>query len=146
MTYDFGISLYQGEEELGSSELQFSEVFAIGHPVVLNPWAGLCPTCRAELPELQEVYDKFGDQVVFLGVDIGPFTGLGREPEGRALLAELGITFPAGGTQDNAILREYRVLGVPEVLFFSANGELVDRFGGLLTAQQFAQRITALIG
>jgi thiol-disulfide isomerase/thioredoxin len=145
VTYDFDINLYQGEQELGARELKFSEVFAQGKPVVLNLWAGLCPTCRFELPLLQEAYAKYEQEVVFLGVDIGPFTGLGSGPDGRALLAELGVTFPAGGTPESAIMREYQVFGVPETLFFSADGELVDRFGGLLNEKQLEQNIQALL-
>ncbi len=145
VTYDFSIGLYQGEQELGARELQFSEVFAQDKPVILILWAGLCPTCRFELPLVQEAYAKYGDQVLFVGIDIGPFTGLGFEPEGRALLDELGVTFPAGSTPDSDIMREYQVLGVPETLFFSADGELVDRFGGLLNENKLEQNIQALL-
>jgi thiol-disulfide isomerase/thioredoxin len=145
VAYDFDIGLYQGERELGAQELLLSEVFAQGRPVVLILWAGLCPTCRFELPMVQEAYEKHGDEVLFFGVDIGPFTGLGFEPEGRALLDELGVTFPAGSTPDSDIMREYEVFGVPETLFFSADGELVDRFGGLLPEDKLEQNIQALL-
>ena len=145
ITYEFDINLYQGEQQLGAQELKFSDVFAQGKPVVLILWAGACPTCRFELPLLQEAYAKYEQEVVFLGVDIGPFTGLGFELDGRALLVELGITFPAGGTPDSAIMREYQVLGVPETLFFSADGELIDRFGGLLNEKRLEQYIQALL-
>jgi thiol-disulfide isomerase/thioredoxin len=144
--YDFEIALYQGERELGAQVLMFSEVFAHGKPVVLNLWAGLCPTCRFELPLLEEAYAEYGGEAIFLGVDIGPFTGLGFEAEGRDLLAELNITFPAGGTPESAIMREYQVLGVPETLFFSADGKLVDRFGGLLTEKRLEQSMQELLG
>ncbi|HEU0021995.1 MAG TPA: hypothetical protein VFR55_10055, partial [Dehalococcoidia bacterium] len=38
---NFDISLYQGEDELGSNELDFAQLQ--GQPIVLNFWAGLCP-------------------------------------------------------------------------------------------------------
>jgi thiol-disulfide isomerase/thioredoxin len=143
--FDFELGLYQGEDELGKERIQFSEIFAQSKPVVVNMWAGLCPTCRAELPVLQEAYEKHGDQVSFVGVDIGPFTGLGFEPEGRSLLAELGITFPAGGTTEAAIMREYRILGVPATLFFSPSGEIIDHWAGLLTEGRLEQSIQSLL-
>jgi thiol-disulfide isomerase/thioredoxin len=145
VAYDFVIRLYQGDGELGARELEFSQVFVQGKPVVLTLWAGLCPTCRFELPRLQEAYSRYRKEVVFLGVDIGPFTGLGTDRDGRALLADLGIGFPAGGTPDGAIIREYQVLGVPETLFFAADGELVDRFVGLLNEERLAQNIEAIL-
>ena len=145
VTYDFTIRLYQGETELGAQELKFSEVFAPGKPVILNLWAGLCPTCRFELPVLQAAYQEHGERILFVGIDIGPFTGLGLEADGRALLADLMVSFPAGSTPESAIMREYKVLGVPETLFFSADGKLVDRFSGLLNEKRLEQNIQALL-
>jgi thiol:disulfide interchange protein len=42
-------------------------------------------------------------------------------------------------------MREYRVFGVPETLFFSADGELIDRFGGLLNKKRLEQNIQVLL-
>ena len=59
---DFAFTLYQGQEELGAESLNFSDLQ--GKPVVLNFWAGLCPPCRAEMPEFQEFYEDYNDRVV----------------------------------------------------------------------------------
>jgi thiol-disulfide isomerase/thioredoxin len=142
---DFVVSLYQGEEELGGQVVRFSRVFEQGKPVVLVMWAGLCPICRVDLPLMQEAYRKYGDDVVFLGVDIGPYTGLGFEAEGRALLTELGITFPAGSTEESAILQEYRIFGVPETLLFAPDGEVSDRWSGLVHEKQLKKAVDALL-
>ena len=142
---DFQVLVYQGVEELGGSEIEFSEVLADGKPVVLNMWAGLCPTCRRELPEIQEAYEAFADRITFVGIDVGPFTGLGFEEEGRALLQELDISFPAGGPPDGQFLREYRILGSPSTLFFTAQGELVTQWSGLLTRGRLNQEIEGLL-
>ena len=64
---DFSLTLYQGEGKLESQILNLSDLR--GQPVVLNFWAGLCPPCRAEMPDLQEFYDEFNDRVVLVGVD-----------------------------------------------------------------------------
>jgi thiol-disulfide isomerase/thioredoxin len=143
--YDFKINVYQGEDVLGGEAIRFSDAFRSGKPVVAVMWAGLCPTCRRELPEIQEAYETYQDRVTFIGIDVGPFTGLGFEEEGRALLEELDITFPAGGPPNGQFMREYRILGTPSTLFFSEEGELVTQWSGLLPQNRLTQEIERLI-
>ena len=81
-----------------------------GKPVILNFWARLCPPCWSEMPELQEFYKEFEDQVVLLGIDIGQFTGLGSYRDASKLLKATGVTYPAGFTNDADIVRKYRVM------------------------------------
>jgi thiol-disulfide isomerase/thioredoxin len=86
--FDFPISVYQGEGILGGKEVKFSQTLAQGKPVVLNFYAGLCPPCRLEMPDFEATYGKYRDRVIFFGLDIGPFIGLGSREEGQALLKE----------------------------------------------------------
>lgn len=142
---DFQIAVYQGQELLGGQEVDFSGVVGQGKPVVLNFWAGLCPPCRLEMPDLQEVHEEFGDQVVLVGVDVGTFTGLGDEEEGRALLQEVGVTYPTGTTANADVLRAYQVIGMPTTLFITPDGEIVERWTGLLTKDKIEELVQELI-
>ncbi|MSP77979.1 MAG: TlpA family protein disulfide reductase [Dehalococcoidia bacterium] len=54
-----------------------------GRLVVLNVYAGNCPPCREEMPDLEAAYQQYRDRVVLIGVDIGSFTGLGMREEGK---------------------------------------------------------------
>jgi thiol-disulfide isomerase/thioredoxin len=142
---DFVIDAYQGEEALGGSSVAFSEVLGLGKPVVLNMWAGLCPICRNEMPELQEAHEVYGDQVVVVGVDIGRFVGLGSKEDALALLEDLAITYPVGSTPDARVVRDYQVLGTPATYFVTPGGDIVERWNGFLTGDQLTKRIEDLI-
>jgi thiol-disulfide isomerase/thioredoxin len=142
---DFEIVLYQGEDALGGSTVAFSDVFDQGKPVVLSIWAGLCPICRVEMPDLQKAYEQYHDELLVIGVDVGPFVGLGNAEDGMALLDELGITYPAGATPDQSIMRDYKILGTPATIFLKPDGEVIDRWNGLLTANQLDAKIEALL-
>jgi len=142
---DFQITAYQGEDVLGGQEIKFSDLLAQGNPVVLNMWAGLCPPCRAEMPDLQEVYEEHKDRVLLFGLDIGPFVGLGSREDGQALLEELNITYPAGTTFDADAVRDYQVLGMPTTYFIKPNGEIINQWTGLLTKDKTIELVEELL-
>ena len=128
---DFSFTLYQGEEELGGEKLNLAELQ--GKPVVLNFWAGLCPPCRAEMPDLQRFYEEFQDEVVMLGIDVGRFNNLGSKRDAQRLLKELDITYPAGFTRDGSVMREYEVISMPTTVFINSKGEIFHSWSGVIT-------------
>ncbi|MFB3119175.1 MAG: TlpA family protein disulfide reductase [Stenotrophomonas maltophilia] len=134
---DFAFTLYQGQERLGAESLNFSDLQ--GKPVVLNFWAGLCPPCRAEMPDLQKFYDDYSDKVVLLGIDVGQFTSLGNRDDAKALLKELGVTYPAGFTEDPAIMRNFRVLGMPTTVFIDSEGKTFRSWTGALNQKTLSE-------
>ena len=91
---DFRVVAYQGQDILGGDEVDFSQVFRHGKPVILNFWAGLCPPCRFEMPGFQRVYDDLGDEFTLVGVDIGPFMDLGFHDDARQFLKDFDIRYP----------------------------------------------------
>ena len=142
---DFQWQAYSGEAALGAKELKFSQVFAKGQPVVLNFFAGLCPPCRAEMPDLQSLSVQFEDRVLLLGVDIGPFVGLGSRDSGRALVKELGVTYPTGTTTDGRVAQAYRVLGMPTTVFLTPEGKVFKTWSGLLTKSKMVELTEGLV-
>lgn len=144
---DFQLSVYQGADALpiDGEEGQFSELFQKNQPVVLNFWAGLCPPCRAEMPAFQQVYDEMGDQFVLVGLDIGPFVHLGSREDGRALLQELGITYPAATTFNQDIVNEYKIRGMPTTVFLTPDGEIFNTHTGLLNTESLRSEVQAVL-
>ena len=142
---DFEIRVYQGDVTLGGEQVLFSEILAQGKPVVVEFWAGQCPVCRRGLPEVEEVYRELGEEATFVALDVGVFTGLGNEAAALALIADLGLTFPAGTIADSSPMRTYRVTGIPTTLFFKPNGELFSRSGSLVGVEALKEEVFALI-
>lgn len=140
----FPISLYQEGNAFGGGDLNFSDLLG-KRPIVLNFWAGLCPPCRAEMPDLQAMYDENGDRVQLFGLDVGPFVGLGSREDGRQLLEELKITFPTGTTFNAQIIRDYKLLGMPTTYFIKPDGTIHRQWSGLLTRKKLDELVNELL-
>ncbi len=142
---DFKIVAYQGDPLLGGHETTFAGVFAQGKPVVLNFWAGNCPPCRAEMPGFQTVSEQFKGKVIFVGIDVGPFLGLGTHEDAQRLYKQLGIRYPLAYAVDPSPLRLFTVRGMPTTVFLTASGRIVDEATGILTEDSLRDRIRNLL-
>ncbi|MBI4496893.1 MAG: TlpA family protein disulfide reductase [Chloroflexi bacterium] len=142
---DFPIVAYQGEALLGGQQSSFSKVFTHGKPVVLNFWAGQCPPCRAEMPAFQKVADEYEGRVIFVGVDVGVFTGLGNHADAQRLLRELEIRYPSAYAVDSSPLRMYSVRAMPTTIFFSAEGTVVEQIEAMLSERQLRSKVERLV-
>jgi thiol-disulfide isomerase/thioredoxin len=142
---DLELILYQGGVALGGDRIRLSQLWGKGRPVVVNFWAGLCPPCRAEMPDFQKLYSESAQRFFLIGVDVGPFIGLGSQEEGKALLRELDITFPAGTTLDARPVSAYQILGMPTTVFITAEGKILRKHVGLLTREQMNAFVAELL-
>jgi thiol-disulfide isomerase/thioredoxin len=142
---DFRIVAYQGESVLGGKETTFAQVFQQKKPVVLNFWAGQCPPCRAEMPEFQKVADELQGQVIFVGIDVGPFTGLGSHDDAQRLLSEVGVQYPAAYAVDNSALAPYGVKAMPTTVYLSADGKIQATTNGIVREEQLRTQIDRLL-
>ena len=142
---NFEISAYQGADLLGGSPVRLSDLVGSGKPVVLNFWAGLCPPCRAEMPFFQEPHAERGEEVLVVGVDIGPFFGLGSHDDGRRLLAEMGITYAAGSAPDAGVTSRWRIGGMPTTYSLLPGGQVHDLWTGAISRARLNQLINRLL-
>ena len=131
---DFTFSLFQGEDILGEDVFRLAQLE--GRPLVLNFWARFCGPCWTEMPDLQAFYEEYGDRLQLLGIDLGQFTGLGSPKDAGKLLEALGITYPAGFTDDAHVVRSYRVAAMPTTVFVDAEGVVVRTWSGAIRRDQ----------
>ena len=97
------------------------------------------------MPEFQAVYEDFDGRFLLVGLDVGPFTGLGSREVGRALIKELGVTYPVGTTFEAEVVINYRVFGMPTTHFITPEGEIVETWTGLLNKEKLTELVEALL-
>ena len=141
---DFRFALFQGEDVLGATEMSLSELE--GRPLVLNFWARFCTPCWSEMPELQSFYEEYEDRVQLVGIDVGQFTGLGSPKDAGKLLDSLGITYPAGYTDDASVVRRYQIRAMPTTAFVTADGKLFQTWTGSITREEVTAVVREMLG
>ena len=102
-----------------------------GRPVIINFWATWCPPCRAELPYFNKAFGLYGEDVVFLMVDL---TDGNRETQSGAeeFVAENGYSFPVYFDLTGEAASAYQPYSIPQTVAVNAAGEQVfSRIGGL---------------
>ena len=115
-----------------------------GKPVVLNFWASGCGPCQMEMPDFQEMFDTYGEDIHFLLVNL---TDGIRETVEKAsgFIADKDYTFPVYYDVNQEAAMSYRISGVPVTYFIDAEGYLVAQGNGALNAEVIQTGIDMLL-
>ena len=116
-----------------------------GKPVLLNFWASWCGPCQMEMPDFQDYYEKFGEQVHFVIVNLTD--GQQETVESAsAFIEEKGYTFPVYYDTDIDAAAKYGVSAVPVSYFINAEGRFVAWAQGAMDADMLQQAMDMLLG
>lgn len=110
-----------------------------GRPAVVNLWASWCAPCREEMPLLQGAYMRYGDRIGFLGVNTED-----TRSAAVSLLSDLGVTYAHVVDEDKALLTEVAAPGLPVTLAVAADGRVVDRQIGAVSAARLEELASRL--
>ena len=108
-----------------------------GKVIFLNFWATWCPPCRAEMPAIQELYEKYSQQedseVVILGVAF-PNMGDETDPEGiAAFMEENGYTYPVLMDEGATLQLPYYITAFPTTFLIDPDGNVLGYIPGGMT-------------
>lgn len=107
-------------ESLSGEQITLSE--RQGDPVLINLWASWCGPCRAEMPDIQEVYDEYKDQgFTVLAVNA---TNQDRVKDVQAFVDEYHLTFPILLDQSGNVSDQYNLRSLPTSFFITPEGTI----------------------
>ena len=106
-----------------------------GKPILVNFWATWCPPCKAELPDFDRVYADYGEDVVFMIVNM---TDGSRDTveSAQAFVSDNGYTFPVYFDRDLDAAYTYGASSIPMTVLIDADANIVGAQIGILTEEQ----------
>lgn len=96
-----------------------------GKPLVINWFSTWCAPCVREMPVLEEVHQKYGDQVAFLGLN-----NQDTLEDGQALADATGVTWDLARDPRGEILAEFGGVAMPTTVLVSKDGRIVATHTG----------------
>jgi peroxiredoxin len=112
-----------------------------GQPTWLTFGASWCPDCRAESPDVQAAYAKYGPQGLTV---VGVFDE--SADAAKAYADRVGFTFPLVADDRGTIADAFGVYGIPIHFFVARDGTIRDVRIGRLTPEDMDQAIGQILG
>lgn len=104
-----------------TSTVKFSDYVGKGKYILVDFWASWCPPCRAEIPVVAKVYEKYaGENFDVLSVAVSD-----KPEDTKKAAKELGVKW-------NSIINAQRIPGelygikyIPQIMLFGPDGKLI---------------------
>lgn len=130
--YDFTL------EDLNGSKVTLSGLK--GKKVFLNFWATWCPPCKAEMPDIEKLYQETKeDDLVILAVNVGE-----DKKTVQDFIADNKYNFSVLLDVTGEVSRMYQVSGIPTSYFIDTGGFLGDGITGSIPLESMKDFVNNL--
>ena len=123
------------------NESEFNEKVAGSSVAMVDFWATWCGPCKSEMPDIQQLYETYGENegdLIVLGVasprsEQNPYTNEGTQADVEQFLEDNGYTFPVVMDLTGEILSYYAISAFPTTFMIDSNGNVYGYVPGALT-------------
>lgn len=112
-----------------------------GKVVLLNFWATWCAPCRAEIPDLIRLQEKYAGRFLVVGLS----TDLDPPKKVKEFAEEMKINYPVAMAPPEIEARFGGVFGLPTSFILDTEGRIVQKHIGLLDPALYEVEVRALL-
>jgi len=125
-------------KDLNGQELSLSDLK--GKKVFLNFWATWCPPCKAEMPEIEKLYQEIKDNdLVIVAVEIGESLDIVKP-----FIDSNKYNFKVLLDPDQSVATKYNIASIPTSYFIDAEGYIISKHVGGMNIDQMKTYIKTL--
>ncbi|MER1986228.1 MAG: TlpA disulfide reductase family protein [Solibacillus sp.] len=96
----------------------------IDKPILYSFWASWCNYCQEEIPQINELYAQYGNEVEFVSVNITHNDSLNGA---KQFISDKSLTMPVYFDIDGIASTKFGVLAVPTIVLVDRDGNFVER-------------------
>ena len=113
-----------------------------GKVILLNFWATWCGPCRAEIPDLVELQNKYKDRLQILGLVVDE-----DDPDAvKDFVEKFGINYPVALATNDIRMQYGGIAALPTSFVLDAEGRIVQKHEGLRDPILYETEIRSLLG
>jgi thiol-disulfide isomerase/thioredoxin len=112
-----------------------------GKVVLLNFWATWCGPCRAEIPDLVALQERYNGRLQILGLNVDD-----EEADIKLYVQETGINYPVAMTSNDVRIQFGGIPALPTSFVLDTEGRVVQKHVGLWNPAVYETEIRALLG
>ena len=109
--------------EYDGRSTKLSDYVGHGQYVLIDFWASWCGPCRAEIPNLMAVYQKYKDQ----GLMVVGIASWDKPEASLKAIEEDGVSYPQIINAQDIATNAYNIGGIPHIILFATDGTILAR-------------------
>lgn len=123
-----------------------------GKAILLDFFATWCPPCRAEIPHLNDLREKYKDKFEIIGIEVGERDGtLTNNDKLKSFIEEFKIEYPIVNSEENSrVFRSVSSLNrtgsIPFMILLNPNGEYVKHYIGMAPEEMIETELKMALG
>ena len=107
-----------------------------GKKVFINFWASWCPPCKAEMPDIQKLYENHGEDIKIIAINLGE-----KKDKVKKYLENENLDFTVLLDKNQKVASQYLVRAIPTSYFLDENGIILKKKLGVLSYKKMKENL-----